>query len=45
MKRRILKLVLFLLVAGFVGLVGFAYFGDLSPEQSRQTQPVLLDVN
>ena len=41
----ILKLVLFLLIAGFVGVAGFAYFGDLGPNQSEQSQPVLLNVD
>ncbi|MFD1912927.1 hypothetical protein [Halodurantibacterium flavum] len=41
---RLLKLVLFLLVLGFVGLVGYAYLGDLSPEQREITLPVGLNV-
>lgn len=38
------KGLLFLIVVGFVGLVGFAYLGDLSPEQVETTQPVTLNV-
>jgi len=45
MRGRIFKLVLFLVVTGFVGLVGFAYIGDLSPTQTDARQPVTLDVN
>ena len=44
MKARLFKLVLFLIIAGGVGLVGFAYFGDLSPERQLVRQPVSLDV-
>ncbi len=43
MIARLAKLVLLLLVAAFIGLTGYAYFGDLSPEQREVTQPVTLD--
>ncbi|MDZ4094695.1 MAG: hypothetical protein U1D35_07270 [Paracoccaceae bacterium] len=42
---RIIKAVLLFLVLGFIGLVGFAYLGNLAPEQSEVTQPVVLDAN
>jgi len=42
---RILKVLLFLVIVGFVALAGYAYFGDLSPNQSEQREPVTLDVN
>ncbi|WP_343078902.1 hypothetical protein [Ostreiculturibacter nitratireducens] len=41
---RILKAIIFLVLIGFVGLVGFAYLGDLGPEQSETRQPVDLNV-
>jgi len=41
---RLLKLLVFLALIGFVGLTGYAYLGDLSPEQSEINQPVTLDV-
>lgn len=41
---RILKLLIFLALLGFVGLTGYAYLGDLSPEQSEVNHPVTLDV-
>lgn len=41
--RLIFKLLLFLLVLGGIGLVGYAYLGDLTPEQTDVTQPVILD--
>ena len=44
MMGRIIKLLLFLLVIGFVGLIGYAYLGDLSPNQSESREPVTLDV-
>ena len=41
--RLIFKLLLFLLVLGGIGLVGYAYLGDLTPEPTDVTQPVILD--
>ncbi|SES20348.1 hypothetical protein SAMN04490244_10773 [Tranquillimonas rosea] len=43
MMGRVFKLLLVLLVAAFVGLAGFAYLGNLSPEQVRIEAPVILD--
>ncbi len=40
---RLLKLLVLLLVLGFVGLIGYAYLGDLSPEIKEVNQPVTLD--
>lgn len=40
---RLLKLLLFLIVVGSAGLIGFAYFGNLDPEQQDVSQPVDLD--
>lgn len=42
---RIIKLLLFLIVAGLIGLAGFAYLGNLEPMQKQVTEPVTLDVN
>ena len=43
--RFLLKfLVLVVLLAG-AGLVGFAYVGDLSPNVTTVTEPVVLDVD
>jgi len=42
---RILKLVAFLVVLGFVGLTGYAYLGDLAPDQREVNEPVELDEN
>lgn len=42
---RLIKYLLLLGFVGFLGVVGFAYFGDLSPEQSDVVQPVTLDAN
>jgi cobalamin biosynthesis Mg chelatase CobN len=43
MGRILLKLVAFLVVVGALGLVGFGYLGDLSPDQSDVSVPVTLD--
>lgn len=40
---RILKVLFVLAVLGFVALAGYAYLGDLSPEQTGVTVPVTLD--
>jgi predicted negative regulator of RcsB-dependent stress response len=40
---RILKVLVVLAVLGFVALAGYAYFGDLSPEETEVTVPVTLD--
>ena len=42
---RLLKLLLFLIVIGAIGLVGYAYLGDLSPEQTDVSEPVELNAN
>ena len=41
---RLLKALIFLALIGFLGLVGFAYLGDLAPDQTEVRQPVQLDV-
>jgi len=45
MFGKVFKLLLFLAVSGFVGLVGFAYLGDLTPDQTELRAPVTLDVD
>ncbi len=40
---RIIKAVLVLGVLGFVALAGYAYLGDLTPDQREVTKPVVLD--
>jgi hypothetical protein len=45
MGRIFFKLVLFLLVVGAVGLVGYAYLGDLSPDQTDVSEPVDLNAD
>lgn len=39
----ILKLILILALLGVIGLAGYAYLGDLTPEQHDVVQPVILD--
>lgn len=41
--KLIFKGVVILVILGFLGLTGFAYLGDLSPEQNLVTKPVVLD--
>lgn len=43
--RYIYRLILILVVLGGIGIVGYAYFGDLSPEMRDIRQPVTLDVD
>ncbi|WP_456388963.1 hypothetical protein [Profundibacter sp.] len=40
---RLLKAIVFLLLLGFIALVGYAYVGDLSPVIIEVNQPVTLD--
>jgi len=41
---RLLKALFFLLVVGFIALVGFAYLGDLDPAQTEISESITLDV-
>ena len=41
--RHIFKLVLVLAVLGGIGLLAFAFVGDLSPDRRQVIQPVDLD--
>ena len=45
MFGRVFKVLLILLAVAIAGLTGFAYFGDLSPEQTEIREPVQLDVD
>ena len=40
---RLFRLILFLIVVGALAVVGFAYLGDLSPEQDEVSEPVEFD--
>lgn len=42
---RVLKALIVFVLFAFLGLVAYAYLGDLSPEQSEVSQPVELDVD
>lgn len=44
MIRRLLKAILVLGVLGGIGLVGYAYLGDLTPDQRDMRVPVTLNV-
>ena len=43
--RWIVRIVVFLVLVGFLGLVGYAYLGDLSPQRSLLSTPVTLDAD
>ena len=45
MFRVFKALIVLILLFAFLGLVAYAYLGDLSPEQSEVSQPVELDVD
>ena len=45
MGRIVLKLLLFLVIAGGIALVGYAYFGDISPDQTDVSEPVNLNAD
>ncbi len=40
---RLFKTLLFVMFVGFLGLVGYAYLGDLAPEPAEVRQPVELN--
>jgi hypothetical protein len=42
---RLIKVLFALLVLGFLGLVAFAYLGDMAPVQTDVTQPVTLNAD
>ncbi len=44
-SRTVLKIVAVILVLALLGLVAFAYLGDLSPRQVDVVEPVSIDVN
>lgn len=45
MWGKLFKLLLALIVIGAIGLVGFAYLGDLDPVLERVTEPVELELS
>lgn len=42
---KLIKALVFLIILGFLGLIGFAYLGDLTPQQEPQSRAVTLDLN
>lgn len=40
---RLIKPLLFLLLLGVAGIIGFAYFGDITADQTENRVPVTLD--
>ena len=40
---RLWKFILVLIVLGALALIGFAYFGDLTPDRNVVSEPVELD--
>ncbi len=45
MFGKLIKLLLVLVVIAAIGLVGFAYLGDLDPVLERVTEPVDLELS
>lgn len=41
---RILKAILILVLLAFIGLTGYAYLGDMTPERGDVNEPVELNV-
>ncbi|WP_197054851.1 hypothetical protein [Paracoccus sp. PAMC 22219] len=40
---RMLKLLVVLILAGLIGLAGYAYFGDMAPTRQEVRSPLQLD--
>ena len=45
MIGKLFKFLLVLVLLAGIGLVGFAYLGDLDPRQERVTEPVELELS
>jgi len=45
MIRKLIKLVFILIVLAAIGLAGYAYLGNLSPQTTENTVTVTLDAN
>ncbi|WP_417269845.1 hypothetical protein [Celeribacter sp.] len=43
MRKFLFRLIVILLGLAAIGLVGFAYVGDLTPERSEQSVPVTIE--
>lgn len=43
--KRLLKLFFFLVLLAFLGLVGYAYLGDMSPSPVEVDEAIKLDLN
>lgn len=41
---RLLKLIIFLTLVAFIGLTGYAYLGDMTPDRAEISEPVELNV-
>lgn len=41
---RLLRVIIFLLLAGFAGLAGYAYFGDMAADPQPMRVPVQIDL-
>jgi hypothetical protein len=42
---RIIKALVVLVILGFLGLTGYAYLGDLTPNQGEVKKPVVLNAD
>ncbi len=42
---RIIKALLLLVIFGFIGLIGYAYLADFSPDQAEVSKPVVLNAD
>ena len=40
---RMLRVLIYLAILGALGLAGYAYLGDLSPERAEVRRPLVLD--
>jgi hypothetical protein len=42
---RFIKLIFVLVLLSFIGVVGYAYLGDIAPVQTEVRQPVAIDAD
>jgi hypothetical protein len=43
--KLLFKLLIFLLIAGFIALTGYAFIGDMDPERQTQSVPIQINVD
>ena len=43
--RYVIKGLFYIAILAALGVIGYAYLGDMTPDQAEMTEPVVLDVD